>query len=273
VWIIGPPRSGTTWLGTQLLSHQTKSMNEPQLGLHLGMRQPRIKEKIVRHIDIFKNEPDYFFSDIYSETWKHYLRKLILHRIYAQFEDLSHKIIIKEPNGSMGMDIITECLRNSKIIFLIRDGRDAIDSKIASLQKDSWGMKDYGYTPIPPEKMLMEIKYQAELWVRLIEILSKAFNEHPAESRLLVKYEDLLKNTLEELEKIYEFLEIDIPENELKKIVEEHSFENIPSKDKGPTKVTRSASPGKWKENFNEKEQSIIQKILEKTLADLGYNQ
>jgi len=155
---------------------------------------------------------------------------------------------------------------------LIRDGRDAIDSKIDSLQKDSWGMKDYGYTPIPPEKMLMEIKYQAELWVRVIEILSKAFNEHPAESRLSVKYEDLLKNTFEELKKIYEFLEIDIPENELKKIVEEHSFENIPSKDKGPTKVTRSASPGKWKENFNEKEQSIIQKILEKTLVDLGYN-
>jgi len=45
VWIIGPPRSGTTWLGTQLLSFQTKSMNEPQLGLHLGMRQPRIREK------------------------------------------------------------------------------------------------------------------------------------------------------------------------------------------------------------------------------------
>jgi len=271
VWITSPPRSGTTWLGTQLLSYQTRSMNEPQLGLHLGMRQPRIREKIVRQIDLYSKEPDYFFSNRYSKTWSFYLRKLILHRIFAQFEDLSHKIIIKEPSGTMGIDIITNCLPKSRIIFLVRDGRDTIDSKIASFQKDGWATKDYGYSLILPEKKISEVKYQAELWVRLMEILSETFNAHSPKLRYLVKYENLRENTSEELMKIYDFLQIEIPEKELRKIVEQYSFENIPSKDKGTTKVTRSASPGKWKESFSEEEQSLMQEIMGKTLEEFGY--
>lgn len=271
VWIFATPRSGTSWLGTQLLSFQTNSLNEPQIGLHLGMRQPRIKDRIVRQIDLFKNEPDYFFSKQYMDTWKFYIRKLVLNRIFAQFQNLSTKIIIKEPNGGLGADIITQCLPNSKIIFLTRDGRDAIDSKLDAFQKDSWATKQYGYTPISQERRFPEIKYQADLWVVLMEIINDAFNKHSKDLRLLVKYEDLRKNTIEELKKIYKFIDIDIPKKELENIVEKHSFEKIPEDLKGSGKVTRSATPGKWKDNLSEKEASIMEKIMSKTLQKFGY--
>ena len=38
VWVFADRRSGTTWLAKELLSHQTKIMDEPLIGLHLGGR-------------------------------------------------------------------------------------------------------------------------------------------------------------------------------------------------------------------------------------------
>ncbi len=271
VWIFASPRSGTSWLGTQLLSYKTLSVNEPQIGLHLGMREPQIRHKIVRRIDVFKKEPDYFFSQPYTDTWNFYLRKLILNRLYAQVQDLSKKIMIKEPNGAVGSDILSQCTPTSKIIFLIRDGRDVIDSVMDFLKKDSWAVKGYGFTPVLPHRRLLEIQYQAKLWVTVVEILTQTLNQHPKENRLLVKYEDLRKNTLKELKKIYQFIEVKIPEKELKSIVNRYSFEKIPSENKGEGKITRSATPGKWKENFNSKEKKEIDDIMASTLKKLGY--
>jgi len=271
VWIIGPPRGGTSWLGTQLLSYETLSWNEPQIGLHLGMRNPRIKEKIVRHIDIFRNEPDYFFSEQYEKTWMYYLRKLILQRTFSQFPKLDTKIIIKEPNGSAGIDFVMKCLPKSKIIFLIRDGRDATDSKLDSFKKESWATRDYGYTPITEKQRPSEILYQAQLWVRMMEILEETFNNHSPSLRMMVKYEDLLRNTLEELKKIYDFIDIEIPQRELKKIVKDASFEKIPKRLKGAEQVTRSAQPGKWKESFSDEEKQILDDVMGPMLKKFGY--
>jgi len=50
-----------------------------------------------------------------------------------------------------------------------------------------------------------------------------------------------------------------------------YSFENIPTDQKGKGKFARSASPGKWKENFNEEEQEVINDIMKETLKELGY--
>ena len=101
--------------------------------------------------------------------------------------------------------------------------------------------------------------------------LIKTYENHSKNKRFLVHYEDLRKNTLEELEKIYKFLEIDIKRNELEELVEKYSFENIPEKDKGEGKFARSASPGKWKENFTEEEKKLMSEIMGEKLKGLGY--
>ena len=109
-------------------------------------------------------------------------------------------------------------------------------------------------------------------WVKEMEILEKSYENHSSENRIKVKYENLRTNTITELEKIYKFIDISISKEDLQKIVEKYSFENIPDRNKGPGKVTRSASPGKWKENFSEEEQTIMNKIMGDALKRLGYN-
>ena len=87
----------------------------------------------------------------------------------------------------------------------------------------------------------------------------------------MIKYEDLLNNTLDELKKIYDFIGIKISDKELEKITDKYSFKNIPQSKKGSGKVTRSASPGKWKENFSQEEQKIMNDVMGETLKEVGY--
>jgi len=225
VWVFAAPRSGTTWFAVELLSHQTHVMDEPYIGTHLagpfglnilGSKKRSSKGRPVV-IEEHKNRPDYFFSDNFEKAWKFYMRKFILNRIYFQFKDITKKIIIKEPNGIMGGDTIIECLPKSKIIIMFRDGRDILDSLLDARTSGGW-LTDRGPT-ILQEKRIPFLKLEAKLWVTRMNILKKLKQCHPAELTYSLKYEDLRKNTIVELEKIYKFIEIEIlTKTKLKKL-------------------------------------------------------
>jgi len=273
VWLFADRRSGTTWLARKLLSSYTKCMDEPLIGLHLG-RFVETEYGFMRTIEIQKERPEYFFSEPYQDSWELFLKKLILNRIHNQFDNLSDKIIIKEPTGSIAADIIAKCLPNSKIIIMLRDGRDVIDSKIDAVSSGGWEIvKNKGLLkPITEKTRLRYIRRHAKFWTALMKILMKTYNEHPKELRYKLHYEDIRQNTLEELKKLYKFLEIDTEEENLVKIISKYSFEKIPENEKGKRKFRRFANPGKWKENFSEEEKKVMGKIMSDTLKELGYS-
>ncbi len=133
VWLFGSARSGTTWLGTELLTYGTYIMNEPKIDQHVGIFTP-LNQEFQTLMEQHEHRADYFFSFRYKNVWKFYLKKLIFNRIQCQFQDLSKKIIIKAPiAGSLGFPIIAECFPNSQLIWLLRDGRDVIDSQIDAI--------------------------------------------------------------------------------------------------------------------------------------------
>jgi len=271
VWVFAFPRSGTQWLGTQLLIHNNNILSGPSIGIHLGSTQGGMENKFMRNFDFLHKKEGYFFSDLYKETWTYFLRKLILNRIYAQFHDLTKKVIAPDPEGSEGADIFAECLPQSKLIWLQRDGRDSVDSVVDAFKQGSWH-SEIGVNPPNDSSRLITVKRASMRWVKRMEILNTAFENHPKELRYKIKYEDLRKNTVDKLRKIYEFIRVDLTQKDLEFIVDKYSFENIPEKKKGSGKVTRSASPGKWRENFSEDEIKTMQEIMGETLSRLGYD-
>ena len=271
VWLFSYARSGTSWLAGKLLSHNTLFLNEPLIGMHLGMFAPVfLTGKLIRNYDFFKDEPNYFFSDRFSNIWKFHLRKFILNRVNSQFNDLSKKIIIKEPNGSFAADILSQCFPNSKIIIMIRDGRDVIDSKVDSFKEGAWGSKG-GTFSIPKNKRENFVAFHAKSWIKQADLLNQTYNSHSNEFRFKLNYEDLLSNTYQNLKNLYEFIGIKIDEGDLEKIVEKSSFKNVPQNEKGGGKVVRSASPGDWKKNLTEKEHEIMMAIMGDALKKMGY--
>lgn len=272
VWIFGGRRSGTTWLGKQLLSHKTHYIHEPTLADHLGVQRNPGTNELVRRIDVRKGFKNYFFAEAYKNTWLHYLRKLILHRIYAQINDLTKKIIVKEPTTLLDIsDIISECMPSCKIIFLIRDGRDMIDSLLDARQEGGWLAKTKNAI-IQKKQRPSFIQRRAKIWLNQTENLLKTYQKSPKENGFLVKYEKLRKNTFEISSEIYSFLNIDISEAELKAIITKFSYENIKEDEKGKGKFIRSASPGKWKENFSDNEKKIMNDVMGKMLNSIGYD-
>ena len=259
VWIYGSARSGTTWLGTELLRYKDNIIwTEPYIGVHLMLLKRHIKRD------------DYFFSNNFKKVWIPLVKKLILNRAYALAKSVNNLVIIKDPNGIAGANTVMECLPNSKLIFLSRDGRDVIDSLIDSHKKDSWnkGLKPF---KTDQERYQQIMKY-SDGWVRGMILMLKTFEKHSPDLRILVKYEDLLNDTFNELKKIYNLLKIEITDKELKKIIEKYDFSKIPEKKKGSGKFWRSAQPGKWKENFSNKEQKNMNQIMKDSLVKLGYS-
>lgn len=270
VWIFGYPRSGTSWLAG-LLNHKNQSINELHISEHLGAVANH-KEKIIRRFDLLKNTPNYFFSNNYKNIWEFYLRKMILNRIFCQIGEYSYNVIIKEPSQTDGSDIISKCLPKSKIIVIIRDGRDVIDSVIDAMRPNGFMTIQEGYPPITNENRLEWVKEIANQWVAVTENLLHTHDAHDKGLRYIVKYENLLENTRGELKKIYQFLKIDIDDRDLFNIIHKNDFSEIPKDMKGPGKFFRSAKPGSWKNNLNKTEQEIVGGIMVKTLKKLGYN-
>ena len=273
VWVFADRRSGTTWLTHELLSYHTKVVDELLIGLHLG-RVVEKKDGFERTLDTEMNRKDYFFSESYKETWIFFLRKLILNRIYNQFQNLSETIIIKEPTGSMAADIIAKCLPQSKIIIVLRDGRDIVDSKIDENSPGGWELeREKGgiNQEITPTRRLNFIKVYSKRWVILMEILMKAYEKHHNDLRYLLKYENLRQDTFPEIQKIYKFIGIEINPETLEKIVKKYEFEDIPKEKRGKGQFRRFATPGKWKENFNEEEQLIMNSFMKDTIKKLNY--
>jgi len=272
VWVFGSRRSGTTWLGKQLLSYNTCYIHEPTLIDHLAIPVSPGAKNLIGRMSIREEFENYFFSKKYSNTWKYYLRKLILYRILSETQDFTKKIIVKEPITLLdGSDIISKCLPNSKIIFLMRDGRDVIDSLIDARKEGGW-LALRIKTVIKKNELQDFILHRAKMWVAQTKNFFKTYEKGSKENMFLVKYEDLRKNTFETISSIYKFLKIDISDNELKKIIDKYSFENIPENEKGSGKFNRSATPGKWKENFSKDEIEIMNNIMDETLKRLGYN-
>lgn len=278
VWLCAAPRSGTTWLGTRLLNHIDNIVwHEPWIGLHLGLFRVALMPaidfgktsyKYERILDQQASNGEYFFSPHHKNNWLPFLRKLILARTYSHAQTLTKNIIIKDPVGSNGTDLLSEALPLSKIIFLIRDGRDEVDSRIDMHRPNSWVEFKSLSTQ---EERVHAIEFYSKFWTVNINNISKGFQAHKNDLKLLVKYEDLLQDTFSELKKIYDFINVPISDEELKRTIELYDFKNIPESDKGQGKFNRSATPGGWKNNFSKDEQELMNSIMEKTLKEMGY--
>ena len=271
VWICAMERSGTTWLGRELLSHGTHYIHEPNITAHLAMATTLPDGKVVRRFDLQKDVKSYFFSNEFQPIWTYFLRKLILNRFYTQLDDLSKKVIIKEAAVVDASDIISRCLPNSRLIILFRDGRDVVDSGIDGREQGGWMTQQLNTKSMDKNQRNRFLIMQSKRWVILTENLLKTTKSHKKDLIHVVKYEDLRDDTLNELEKIYKFLEVEITKEELENLVTKFSYENIPTEKKGKGKFVRFAAPGKWKQSFSEEEKKIMIETMSDTLKKLNY--
>ena len=71
------------------------------------------------------------------------------------------------------------------------------------------------------------------------------------------------------MKRIYSTLSITVDEEELARVVEKHSWENIPEEKKGEGKFYRKATPGGWKDDLTEEQAEMVERVTAPLLKEL----
>lgn len=257
VWVFGNGRTGSTWL-----SHMMKDMREhgiwpePNVGDLFGS----IYYKRAREGQLASG--NFVLGNQQKETWLKAIRAFVLQSVNGRFPELfeSGYLVVKEPHGSIGAPLIMESLPESRMILLVRDPRDVVASSLDSLKKESWGSKlGSGQGPAQiaqnPDAF---VKNQAQQYRLNMGNSRQAYEAHEG-CKVMVRYEDLKADTLGTMRRIYSTLDIPVDDDQLTRIVEKHSWENIPDEKKGEGKFYRKATPGGWGEDLTPEQVKIVE--------------
>jgi hypothetical protein len=284
VWIFGSSRSGSTWLLRMLADFDgVVPIDDPHLGHHLGVWRPiplawaaseESAPELTTLLELKRDEPGYFFAERHRESWWEPLRTLIEARFEAQAADVGADpaepltYVVKEP-GSHVAPLLADLFPGSKLVFLLRDGRDVVDSWLAAHQEGSWAIRG-GAFPVAAEGRLPLIRWLASVWAYRTEAVLQAFRSRPPDDRVMVRYEELRERPEEKLEEICATLALE--PGRARRIAARHSFERLPAEQRGPLSEARAATPGGWRENLSAEEQAALHEALGETLERVGYS-
>jgi LPS sulfotransferase NodH len=282
-WIMGSSRSGSTWLLRMLRELEgVAGIDDPHLGHHLGVWRPlplawataAERPELTTLAEVKRDKGDYLFSERYRDSWMPALRDLVRTRFGAQLErewpgTKTPTLIVKEP-GSHAAGQIFDAFPSSRLIFLLRDGRDVVDSWLDAYQSGSWAMEEGAFAVAPNGRRAL-VEWLASVWDYRTRVVSEAFARRPARSRILVRYEDLLGDTTSELGRICAMLEVEAPEPTLAEIVRRHAFEHVDPASRGSRREIRAAEPGAWRRNLTHGERRAMEEIMGAQLEAFGY--
>jgi sulfotransferase family protein len=279
VWMFGSPRTGSTWL-MQLFAELPgiAVIDESYVPLHLVPIDHTAPGAEYFEQGQRANDPHYFFAKRYMPELRTELREVILRGLLRQLGELGQTtdpewLVIKEPNGSHAADTVMSLFPESRLLFLVRDGRDVIDSLIdAMLARDSWWQQSQvsDEPRIVSERMAF-IRHHAQLWRQRTESVQRAYEALPDEQRIQVGYESLLADTEPGFQRMLDWLRFDADPEAVREAVEKRAFSSIPADQKGPGKRARSATPGQWRERLRPQEIEVVEEIMGPKLAELGY--
>ena len=286
VWMFGSPRSGSTWLRRMAEQHpQIVGVNEPLLGNHLspflsdepGYRAEDLDVGNFTFRRVLQGDPDKFFAEKYADVWLPGLRRLINDRFQAHLEREAAPeaarealLLIKEPNGSQSADVIMRAQPTARLLFLLRDGRDVVDSEVASFMVGGWQESTFDHMRgIEDSERLDFAIRSAHHWLWRTEVVEAAFAEHRGPKHLL-RYEELLREPERHMRELFAWLEVPTEAIDLPQVIEEHAFERLPYR--GAEQQNRFAKPGAWRESLRPDERDAVQSVLGSKMRELGYD-
>ena len=251
VWIFGAGRSGTTWLSAifgELSGFEV--WFEPRIGKVLDMAETNTGKHFV-------------FSPRREPDWRRPLRSLILEGAAARYPE-AEWVAVKEP-GTSSTGAIMRAFPTSRLLLLVRDPRDVVASWLDAAGGWRAGRAGTGLAQRDPSAFA---RNRAAGYMWSVKPAREAYDSH-AGPRVLVRYEDLLSDTLGEMRRLYRELGIEVDEERLCQAVEKHSWENIPKEKRGAGKFYRKASPGGWREDLTPEQVAVVEEICAPILKEL----
>lgn len=250
----GCPRSGTTLARALLSVHPDVAIPEKEYNLLVFIKEKKVLGESLglseQEIEDIKSKYDDYFE--YAESLvKQYTKK-----------QGKKRFGVKLPNNILIIETIHKYYPKMKFIHVIRDGRDAACSLRTHPKRKIVKGK------IVPIKTNNPFKWCVRRWAIALKIGDKWAN---SKNYIEVKYEDLVNNTVEEMEKIFDFLELGkIPKEKIL------SFYQTQNDIKHPQNVEvgkpiYQKTIGRWKNDMTPKEKKLFKKMAGNLLIKKGY--
>lgn len=261
IWMFGVARTGSSWLASMMAELNGYAMwFEPYVGDVFGFSYN------IRSPEWQRQRDDFLLSDRYRDAWLKSIRAFVLEGADARFPDLGEDgyLVVKEPNGSIGAPLLLEAMPESREILLVRDPRDVVASLLDANRKGGWVANQNGsavggnsLADTDPDTF---VRQRAGMYMSSMGKAKEAHDAHEG-PKVVVRYEDLQRDTLHEMKKMYDALGISFDEIQLARAVERHAWEKIPDANKGAGKFHRKGVAGGWREDLTPEQARIVEEI------------
>ena len=285
-FVISAPRSGSTWLTTALNEHPDIFATEHRLFGDFcevwqnndGSTMPRIT--FDKYAAAFSQHYFYQslgmnhrqFMEMFQRSFVNFLVNFAKRRTEKSI--VIDKITPYPGTASMVVEQIRSLFPNSKIIQLVRDGRDVLTSGTFDwLLKDAQGTDRHQFFVDKKPDMTLNrffdedvIKKWGNNWRETID----AFSDAPAD--LQITYENLKANFDQEIGKVFDIVEASPATNDE---IREVTFEQMSGRKEGdssaPTAKARKGIVGDWKNHFTSIDGQQFDACCGDALIQMGY--
>lgn len=271
VFIVGSPRSGTTWLQKLFLEHPNViGGQESEFFFNFGCLFSAIAEpdpNISRPVgvNLYWHSRKEEFEELIRYIWRETFKPLLVQKEYPT------TLLEKTPIHALQIDRIRSIFPNAKFIHIIRDSRSTCASLISASK--GWGKH---WAPSSP-------KDAAVLWWRSVHYGRKL--GIPLESDYIeVHYEDLLINTPQELVRLYDFCSLPHSDTQIENIIKKQSLSTQQSSSseglldltgktlREPKGFFGKAQKDSWRKDLNLYQKLIIWRYTRKLMRECGYD-
>lgn len=261
IFIIGAPRSGTTWLNHILcLTTKIKSFGNVEINLfdlYINFFLTERRKEITR-----AQNPELFqgLNCVFDDSQFEDFLKSMIYKVYSNLPNIdsnkNNLIIDKNPNYSYHLETILKLIPNAIFIEVIRDGRDVCSSLKETKKKYGFGVKDGGNGAL--------------IWKKNLDACNKFKILHP-EKIISVKYEDLVHNPFTPLLELFNFIYKKDMSQEVLELLKHPEFDKKLSGNSEENNKMRSQGRSIWRSKLTLIDKYLFYKNDGDWLFRLGY--
>lgn len=268
IWIFGTARTGSTWL-SRIMGGMPGHVvwDEPLVGEIFGtIMYPR------ERWEHRSKRGNFIMGERHRNVYLDSIRNFTFDGALSRFPRAKswHRIVIKEPHGSLGSPLLMQAFPESRMVFLVRDPRDVTASGIDAHEEGGWANKWKGEdlkAAAGKRNSEAKARQRAEMYLRDMTATKEAYEAH-AGHKSVVRYEDLRVDAFGEMKRVYKEIDVPVNEEKLRHSIGERDWDNVPEEDKGPGKSKRKAKPGGWREDLSPRQIEIVERITSPFIAE-----
>lgn len=270
VFVVGCPRSGTTWVQLLLAEHpEVVTAPETQIFAyyldHFQRQWRREHEGPAAEeqgtVGLSRLLSDQEFDALCRATALRVLRRI------ATRNPEAGTVVEKSPRHALHVEWIHRLLPEARFLHVIRDPRDTVSSLIAAGR--SWGR---GWAPKGPVDA-------ARRWVRNVEsaLRGRDFGELYSE----IHYEELKEDAAAAVQRIYRWLELHSEDEICERAAEACRLDRLQTAADGeerplpgedsPDGFFRKGEAGGWQDDLTAGQVRVIEHVCRELMGDLGY--